>query len=108
MSKIIMNLKCPKCGFPAEAKIKRFIKFVIYVCPECQSNVVIYDNKIGILSDQMVKYLMKRKQLKFCGNASFIRPPKYQKGKVITHDKITDLKILLNTETDFDKLLSKL
>lgn len=118
MAKTVLSLACPKCHFPARAEIEKFHKFIIYICPKCQSNVVFYDNKVDILSDDMIRYLKSKKKLRMCGNALF--PVSLEERKVfpsspplssqegITKDKITDLKILLETEKDLGSLLSKL
>jgi NAD-dependent SIR2 family protein deacetylase len=116
MAKTILSLACPKCHFPARAEIEKFHKFIIYICPKCQSNVVFYDNKIDILSDHMINSLKKKKKLRMCGNALFpvslteeIPPIKDDPSKEgITKDKILDLKILLETEKDLGSLLSKI
>jgi hypothetical protein len=113
---IIVSLECPKCHFPARAHVEKFHKFIIYVCPKCQSNVVFYDNKIDIISDKMVKSLKRSKKLRFCGNALFppldaekVPPaPPCQSGGGITDDGIVNLKILLETEKDFNKFLASL
>jgi hypothetical protein len=120
MAKTVLSLACPKCHFPARAEIEKFRKFIIYVCPKCQSNVVFYDNKVDILSDEMIRYLKSKKKLRMCGNALFpvglekansspVNPsPPSSSQEVITKDKIMDLKILLETEKDLGSLLSKL
>ena len=116
---IILNLKCPKCGAPARAQVKKQLyKFLIYVCPECDSNVVYYDNKIDILSDKLMETMAKENKLKFTGNAIFPKKhaestktaevPVKSVGEPITEEKITDLRILLNTEKDFDSFISKI
>lgn len=107
---IVLKLICPKCGSPARAEVKkRLYKFFIYVCPKCRSNVVNYENKTDVLSDKFVNDLAKKYKLQYSGKAIFpkITVKKPETGE-ITKDRIVDLKILLNTETDFDDLLSKL
>jgi len=109
MAKITISLKCPVCGFPIDAEVRNFMKFFIYLCPDCQSNVVFYKNKTGILSDKMIRFLKRRKKLKFCGRVYCKFPSKTcAPNEGITQDKINDFKILLNTETDFDSFISKL
>ena len=80
--------------------------------------MVFFNNKIGVISDRMVHKLLKKKKLRICGNALFHigasetkkikHPPLRGDSEVITEDKITDLKILLETERDIDNLLTKL
>ena len=116
---VVLNLKCPKCGCPARAEVKKQVyKFLIYVCPKCDSNVVYYDNKIDIISDRLVESMAKKDKLHYSGQAVFPKRHKKQKTGIseartglsrgITPDKIVDLKILLNTETDFDSFISKI
>jgi hypothetical protein len=110
-----MMFECPKCHHGARAEIDEEYKFLIYKCPQCNSNVVHYDNKLDVISDKMIE-LLKRKNkqfLGFCKNVMSSAPPQKPKVEVkregpITPDRITDLKILLETESDFDKLISKL
>lgn len=108
MGKIHLKIICPKCSCIAKAEIKRFFKFIIFVCPYCRNNVVHYADKVAIISDKLINSLRKNKRFKFYGNASFSSPKKNLIESKITDDCITDLKILLETERDFNKLLSKL
>jgi len=112
MAKISVLLYCPKCKFPAKAESKKILKYFMYRCPKCESNVVFYNNKTDILSDQMVEYLKNNKKFKFCGNASFpkkiVKTLEDSSGGGITRDQLLDLKILLNTSTDFDDFLANL
>lgn len=110
---IVLKLKCPKCGCPARAKVKKQLyKFLIYVCPYCDSNVVYYDNRIDVLSDKFIESMAEKSKFKFSGAPIFPKRlkklPKKTSGKEITDDDILDLQILLNTELDFDSLISKL
>lgn len=101
-----LTVNCPRCNYSICAKIKGDYKFFIYLCPKCGSNVVYYANKVTIISDKLFKSLRKRKNLKYCGE---VVPVIIEKDKTeITKDMITDLKILLETETDFNNLISKL
>jgi len=111
MAKIFtLTLKCPKCSFPIQAKIEeRQHKFLLYVCPKCNSNVVYYKNKVDIISDDMVRYLQFRKNIIICGNSYFIDPrPKPTREAVINQDDLLNLSILLNTENDVEKIISQL
>lgn len=110
--KVYLKLQCPKCHSPARAQVnKRVYKFLIYVCPTCKSNVVYYDDKIDILSDDFMNTLMKDKTLTFCGNALFpkITPSNSNlSDEKITQDRIVNFQILLNTEKDFQAFISKM
>lgn len=99
-------LTCPKCSLEAQIEIRKYCKFVIYICPKCKSNIAYYADKLNIISDRMLYALKKQKRLEVCGNALF--PVKSKNRNVITKDNILNLKILLNTEKDFDNLLKQL
>ena len=110
MAKILTKrFDCPSCGFSAIANLgsKKF-KFLIYRCPECNSNVVLYAGKISVLYDDLVQSLFRSNKLRFCGALLKAQenPPKNAEG--ITNDAILDLKILLETEQDFDRIFSQL
>ena len=100
-------MDCPRCGFNARAKLT-FDKaaFFLYRCPSCNSNVVMYDNKVDILSDGLVNLLMGQKKMRFCGTVE--QHKELGHGSAITADDLINLKILLNTETDVNKIIAKL
>lgn len=112
MSRTIINFECPKCHCGAKAELETVYKFLIYKCPNCHSNVAYYNNKLTVISDRMINILRKKKKLKFChgdfkvDSSSKVTPEKF--SEYITHDRIVDLKIILETEKDFNSLLSKL
>lgn len=129
MDKLSVKLQCPKCGLPGEAVLEEAgYKCILYVCPKCQSNVVCYQNRIDIITDKLLNKLLRSKKLQFCGNVSFagenkdrgamskpkvrvrkwIRKKKTPLRGPITRDDVLNLKILLETEKDFDNILSKL
>jgi len=109
-----LKLKCPKCGLTVKAQLNsKFRKFVIYPCPVCHSNVVYYKNKIEIISKNMLLKLKKEGALETCGSffpddGSRHRIQLEKDKKDITQDDVLNLKILLETEKDFDKVISKL
>ena len=110
---MILKLRCPNCKSPARAEVKKkSYKFLIYVCPNCNSNVVYYNNKIDVLSDKFVEMLTKKNKLQFSGRAIFPKKPRKPFKKAnreeITKDNVLDLKILLHTEKDFESFLSKI
>ena len=109
---VYFKLKCPKCFSPAHAEMdKNVYKFLIYKCPVCDSNVVYYDNKVDILSDEFVRKFSRDSNVVHCGEALFPRiSPSNGKtsDEEITRDRIVDLKILLNTESSLDNLLLKI
>lgn len=123
-----VNLHCPRCRLPGEAVLdESAFKCILYTCPRCHSNVVYYDNKIDIITDECLNKLLKKKKLQFCGNVTFKgkdekpkrrRPLKkkepsktslsHDKEKPISKDDVLNLKILLDTEDDLDSILSQL
>jgi len=105
-----VNLSCPKCSFHVMAKLNLpYRKFILYVCPICQNNVVFYNNKVGIVSSDLVKSLINRNILQICGDALYTAYDLTQpKTGRISKDDILNLKILLETEQDFDKIVAKL
>jgi peptide subunit release factor 1 (eRF1) len=122
MDKTKVSLMCPKCGLSAEAHLgKEKYKFIIYTCPKCGSNVACYNNRVDVISDKLLGELIHSRKLRCCGNVMFAKKTSDEKEKAllstdggltsnteITPDKIANLRILLATENDFDKILSKL
>lgn len=109
------RIVCPECHLSAVAELDSdFQKFIIYTCPRCHHNVVYYKNKVETLSDKMVKKLLRSGKLKFCGKVIFkdFRSSAVQSGgddkRTITEDDVTNLKILLETEKDAAKIISRL
>lgn len=108
MVDIIFSLECPKCNFTGKAYLCKKPKFFIYTCPKCFSNVAYFKNKFGTLSNDFVKSLKNRNDLKLVGSLySSSEHPRINK-KPITKSDLIDLKILLNTETDFYSFISKI
>lgn len=99
-------VECPKCLLKAQIEIRKFCKFVIYICPKCKSNIAYYNNKVSIISNRMLNSLKKQKRLEVCGNALF--PVKTKHKSNITKDDIINLQILLETEKDFNSFLKKI
>jgi predicted RNA-binding Zn-ribbon protein involved in translation (DUF1610 family) len=104
------KLKCPICKLTAKAELEQFSKFLIYTCPKCHSNVVFYKHKTRILSDELIAKLMRQGRLKFCGNVLFSKTAeaKSDRDHPISQDDMTNLKILLATETDVSQIIDKL
>ena len=107
----ILTIRCPRCNLDASAKVGPFKKFLVYTCPKCGSNVVLYDNKVDIISDKLLGKLIKSGRVRSCGDVRFRGVSKVEKsyGKSeLTAEAVTDLKILLNTTDDFDSIVSQL
>ena len=106
MAKSTLNLCCPKCGQSVEAELKKNkLKFILYLCPQCRSNVVYYKRKIDVISDGLVKTLRAHNKLTQCGNTRY---KKTREPDRITEESILDLKILLATEQDSRKIIAQL
>lgn len=69
-SKLLLKLMCPSCNKTIKAVVEEglFKGFVLFSCPKCSSNVVCYENKVNVISNNMVKRLMKSRRLKSCGS----------------------------------------
>ena len=108
---LTIEINCPKCRCPIKASIKRLgIKdFLIYICPECQGNVVYYKDKVDLISDRLLHKLFQKRKLKTCGVIDGLQQsnPASDK-KVITLGDVTNLKILLDVSKDVDDFLSKI
>lgn len=109
MADVITTFECPKCNCAVKVEIKSKFKFLLYRCPKCQSNVVFYDNKVDIISDKIISKLASKKKLRLFGFKAPIKRIKKEARKYpLDKDAVTNLKILLETEKDFDTFLSKL
>jgi hypothetical protein len=104
----IFNVCCPKCGFTVRAKMTagRKFRFLIFKCPSCNCNVVRYANKVDTLSDELVNTLCKKHGCRTCGN--IINHLTENREAPITSDDLLNLKILLNTEQDSNRIIQKL
>jgi len=108
MNKLVTNFQCPRCGFVARAEIKRKYKFIIYICPQCKSNIAHYENKISIVSDRIIRTLVKHKKFKRCGELYFKKSKEAPKQQNLTDDMMLDLKILLETSKDVDSFIKNM
>jgi len=113
MPDLRVKVKCPKCSFIIKARLESFRDFIIYQCPGCKSNVAVMDNKVMVISKDLFKKLVNRGIFETCGNLKPMNTPKTKEKfqdtvHSISKDDILNLRILLETETDFDKILSKL
>jgi hypothetical protein len=111
MNKIINDLVCPKCRIHAEMVVKPGkYSFLLYTCPRCLSNVVYYKNKLSVISDRLVTKLIRQRKIRTCGTIDVKKELSGRKNdrKAITEEDIKNLKILLETEPDIDKIISKI
>lgn len=100
-----VKIECPKCKLAIGAKVQELRDFLIYICPKCQSNVVYYNNKVDIISDKLLRKLLKQKRLASCGQIEIVD---HKPHMAITMDDVTDLKISLETSKSVDDFLAKL
>jgi len=109
MNKIQVKVKCPQCGLNAKAQLKDYKKFIIYKCPGCKENVVCYKDKIEIISEKLIRKLLRKGALVSCGDILFKNPDyKDKEREPITKDDIINLRIMLETETNWEKILEQL
>ena len=112
MSGLYIKAVCPKCGYRIGARINSTKKFILYSCPGCDRNVVIYENKIDVISQKLVKEMIKKGYLESCGiiGLSAQKKIREKKGRLknITKEDIIDLKILLETRDDVDSVIRNL
>jgi hypothetical protein len=107
-TKSVVKINCPECNLPINAQVQgEYGKFLLYVCPRCKSNVIFYDNKVDVVSDNILKKLIRKKKLRYCGIVDSI-PMETGRGKGLSKESVTDLKILLETSQDVDDFLSKI
>ena len=101
MAKISRDLTCPKCGFAglASLNVEKY-KFLIFRCPWCAANVVVYAHKLNTISDSLMNTLLHSNKLRYCGNL--------RSTEGITEEKIQKLHDFLSKEQDFDRILSQL
>jgi hypothetical protein len=109
--KLTLNVRCPECNHTIQASVTENYKdFIIFVCPKCHKNIVCYNNKVDVISDQCVKKLISKKHLQCCGvvetDAPAISESVTDKG--LTKDTLIDLKILLETSVDVNDFISKI
>lgn len=112
-----IQLKCPRCSLSAEAAVtEKMTSFIIYTCPKCHANVVYYENKIDVISDSLLKKLIRNGKLQSCGRVAFKgrkrtvcvrseKPPEVIEGapprtEVINDDDLLNLRIVLETMDD--------
>ena len=108
MNSINVDYRCPRCGFVAKAETDRKYKIVLYVCPQCNSNVAHYENKSSIISDRVVRAVVGHKKFKRCGELSYKKKEKVQKPRGLTKDALLDLKILLETSIDVNSFIKNI
>ena len=110
MPKLNLTICCPQCNHTVQASVKdNYRNFLIFVCPNCHRNVAYYDNKVDIISDRLVKKLMSKKHLQYCGVLeNNVAVMEHGSGKGLTRDSIMDLRILLETSQDVNDFISKI
>jgi methylphosphotriester-DNA--protein-cysteine methyltransferase len=108
MNKITTDFQCPRCGFVAKAETTKKYKLVLYVCPQCKSNVANYENKSSIISNRLVQTVTKHQKFKRCGELSFKKKERAPRPRELTKDVLLDLKILLETSNDVNSFIKNI
>lgn len=111
MPKLTLKISCPECHEVIQASVQDNCRdFLIFVCPKCHKNVVCYDNKVDTISDRLVKKLISKKHLQYCGVVETASPAVMERGsgEGLTRNSLIDLKILLETSRDVNEFLSRI
>lgn len=110
MQRTSVQICCPHCKLPVKAVLKDgYRRFLLYTCPRCRSNVVLFKNKVELISDHLLKKLIKSNKLQHCGDMVFrSQSTKPHRDAPISEDDIKNLRILLNTSQDLNDFISKL
>lgn len=95
------GLACPACRFrsSAEVRMARY-RFLLFKCPVCGRNVVVYPGRVDTLSTALVRDLVAHGFLQPCGDI-------VSQGAITAGD-IDRLHRLLASEQDFDRIVSQL
>lgn len=102
---MVIPITCPRCSYSIDAIVDPAYLFILYKCPQCQSNVVNYKNKVDIISDRLFLKLISKRKFKFIINK---QTSKLVTATCITENQIKNLRILMETEKDFDSFLKKI
>jgi hypothetical protein len=99
-----VTLRCPNCLLEAKLSLSASHRLLIYTCPMCKNNILYHKGKADIIPIHLFKKILRRGNLVLCGDVQF----KVQSRRAISDEDISDLRILLETETDSSKIISKL
>lgn len=96
-----VKLNCPNCDFLLETTIDEDPKFfLLFTCPDCRKNVAYYNKKMDIISDRLLRELVRKNRI--------VRQGPEQDETVINKEYLTDLKIALETSKSVDDFLLKI
>ena len=99
-------LKCPHCGLPVEAAVRKGPKnCLLYVCPKCHSNVAYYGDQVSIISNKLLKKLYQQKRLSNCG---LIQKALIERTSPISDDDVIELTKALEKSIDSADFISLL
>ena len=108
MHSVKTKLVCPKCGFPVDASFKkRPREFLLFICPDCHSNVVYYNKKMDTISNELVAKLINNKKIRFCGMVDVFNTHQ-GKRQPLTKEDVTNVKIALESSASVDDFLKNL
>lgn len=102
-----VSLECPRCTCSVKALVDPDCVFVLYKCQKCKSNVVFYEGKVDVISDQLIIKLLARKKFRLQSNKKSSNKTLKQ-PTVITEEQIENLRHLMATEKDFNSFLNKI
>lgn len=105
LHKTEIELVCPNCDIHMKVFVEQKFRGLLMICPHCFSNVVFYNQKLGVISDKLLSKLIKNDKLKACGIMNISRE---NIREAITQDDVIDLKIDLETSKSVDAFLKKI
>lgn len=110
MQRTSVQICCPHCQLPVKAVLKDgYRRFLLYTCPRCRSNVVLFKNKVELISDRLLKKLIRSNKLQHCGDMVFnSQSRRPNRNDPISEEDVKNLRILLNTSQDLNDFLSNL
>jgi hypothetical protein len=100
----VLEIKCPKCGFPVSTERKVHPRgFMFFICPDCHSNVVFYNNKTDTISSELVKKLIHSQKIRIKSSETIDLCK--GKKKPLTQEDVKDLKTALDNTPTVDDFL---
>ena len=107
MFKTKIKVECPKCGYPINTEVThKTWTFMLFICPDCHSNVVYYDKKTDIISDELVAKLVRENKIKISGITHIHRSD--GKRQPITNEDVSQLSSLLKDSSTIDDFIRKI
>ena len=106
MVKTKVKLECPKCGFPIVTYFERGRSkaFILFICPDCHSNVVYYNGKTDIVSNELIRKLSQDGRIKI-QKAVEVECPVSGRRQPITGEDVSNVKDILEKSSSVDDFL---